>query len=172
MPEPADKQLAGRLRLTRRKLLLLAPVAILSGFLGISTWRTDKTLTAFVDTLLPADEYGPAASATGAVQVLQSAFSGSLARNAELRILVLWLDVAAGGSFAGADPETRFQVVDRLDQRSEHTTSWKIYRRARSSVMLHYFGSAERVLAMGLPGAPQPDGYDTPHLPWTGAGRD
>ncbi|MEO1160152.1 MAG: hypothetical protein AAFW74_06800 [Pseudomonadota bacterium] len=172
MPEPADKPQAGRLRLTRRKLLLLAPVAVVAGFLGVSTWRTDKTLTAFVDTLLPADQYGPAASATGAVQTLQSAFSGSMFRNVELRILTLWLDVAAGGSFASADPATRFQVVDRLDRQSEHATSWKIYRRARASVMMHYFGSAERALAMGLPGAPQPDGYEAPHLPWTDAGRD
>ncbi len=172
MPDPANKPQAGSLRLTRRKLLLLAPVAIASGFLGISTWRTEKTLTAFVDTLLPADEYGPAASATGAVPILQSAFSRSLLRNAELRILTFWLDVAAGGSFAGADPATRFQVVDQLDRQSEHATSWKIYRRARSSVMKHYFGSAERVVAMGLPGAPQPGGYEAPHLPWTGAGRD
>lgn len=172
MPETANRSRRDGFRLTRRKLLLLAPAAIVSGFLGFSTLRMENTLEAFVDTLLPADEFGPAASTTGSVKVLQAAFSGTLLRRMELRILTVWLDIAAGGSFSGADPATRFRVVDRLDRQSEHTTSWKIYRRARTSVMTHYFGSAQRVLAMGLPGAPQPDGYEAPQLPWAGAGRD
>ena len=172
MPETANKPQRDGFRLTRRKLLLLAPAAIVCGFLGVSTLRTEKTLKAFVDTLLPADEFGPAASATGAVQILQSAFSRSLLRKAELRLLMVRLDIAAGGSFAGADPAIRLRIVDRLGRQSEHTTSWKIYRRARSSVMMHYFGSSARVLAMRLPGSPQPDGHETPHLPWTGARRD
>jgi hypothetical protein len=150
--------------LTRRRFLLMVPVLAMSAMAGYSVWRTDETITAFVDTLLPEDELGPAASATGAVEVVQGTFSGSTLRQAELRLLAAWLDFASGGSFAGASPERRHEVVEKLDGLSEDTVRWKIYRRARGAVMLHYFTDAKRAMAMGLPGAPQPDGYPQAHL--------
>ncbi len=150
--------------LSRRRFLLLIPVLALAGMAGLSTWRNEATLTAFVDTLLPEDELGPSASSTGAVDVLKSTFGGSAIRQAELRLLTAWLDLASGGSFASAAPERRHAVVSTLDRLHENAVRWKIYRRARGAVMVHYFSSAERVMAMGLPGAPQPGGYPDAHV--------
>lgn len=150
--------------LSRRRFLLLVPVLALAGLAGLSAWRNEATLTAFVDTLLPEDELGPSASSTGAVDVLKSSFGGSAIRQAELRLLAAWLDLASDGSFAGATPERRNAVVGTLDRLDENTVRWKIYRRARGAVMLHYFSSAERAMAMGLPGPPQPGGYPDAHL--------
>lgn len=154
----------GPIILTRRRFLLIIPVLAMSALAGYSVWRTDATITAFVDTLLPEDELGPAASSTGAVEIVQRTFSGSIVREAELRVLAAWLDFASGGSFAGASPQRRNEVVARLDQLNENTVRWKIYRRARGAVMLHYFADAGRAVAMGLPGAPQPNGYPNAHL--------
>ena len=150
--------------LSRRRFLLLIPVLALAGLAGLSSWRNEDTLTAFVDTLLPDDEYGPSASSIGAVDALKSTFGGSSIRQAELRLLAVWLDLASGRSFSGSSPERRHAVVSKLDRLHESTIRWKIYRRARGAVMLHYFSSAERVMALGLPGAPQPDGYPDAHL--------
>lgn len=152
--------------ITRRKLILLFIAAIVLVLPFSRLLRSGDTLTAFVDTLLPEDEFGPAASSTGAVERLSLAFSGTLERQAELMLLVAWLNVSAGGIFANADDSAKFQVVESLDRLPTTSVRWGIYRRARASVMWHYFGSAERCIAMGLPGAPQPEGYPDAHLPW------
>lgn len=144
--------------LTRRRFLLLVPVLAIAGLAGLSVWRNEATLAAFVDTLLPEDELGPAASSTGAVDAVRRAFDGTHIRQAELQLLTAWLDLAGGGSFAGSSPERRHDIVQSLDRLHEDTIRWKIYRRARGAVMLHYYSSAERAIAAGLPGAPQPGG--------------
>lgn len=152
--------------ITRRKVILIVIAAIVLVLPISRLLRPGDTLTAFVDTLLPEDEFGPAASSTGAVEQLRFAFSESLNREAELMLLVAWLNVSAGGLFANANDSTRYKVVESLDRLPTTTVRWGIYRRARASVMRHYFGSAERCTKMGLPGAPQPEGYPDAHLPW------
>ncbi len=171
MPDTTQPKTARRSILTRRKLLIFAPVAAVVALAGIAATNPRSTLQAFVDTLLPADEFGPAASATGVVEVLESTFSGSWKRWVELRKLTIWLNVSSGGVFANADASVRNEVVATLDKLSETSARWKTYNRARRTVMRHYFGNAERALAMGLPGAPQPVGYPNAHLPWERPGR-
>lgn len=171
MPDTESSKTAGRSILTRRRFLVLVPVAALASLVGISATNPRSTLVAFTDTLLPADEFGPAASTTGAVGALQATFSGSFVRQTELRLLTAWLNIASGGVFASADAGVRNDVVAGLDKLEATTVRWKIYNRARRAVMRHYFANAERTLAMGLPGAPQPDGYPNAHLPWRGVGR-
>jgi len=152
--------------LSRRQFLLTAPIALLAGVVGWSFSTGDKTVKAFVDTLLPADELGPAASEVGGVEALKAEFDHSMLRRGELQLLMSWLDLNAGGSFASATADRQFEIVTALDALSEETVRWKIHRRARGAVMWHYFSSAERTMALGLPGAPQPDGYPDAHLPW------
>jgi hypothetical protein len=152
--------------ITRRKLILIM-IAVFVLVLPLSRLlKSRDSLTAFVDTLLPQDEFGPAASSTGAVEQLMNTFSGSVIRQAELMLLIAWLNIDARGSFANASESARHQVVESIDQLPATTIRWRIYRRARASVMRHYFGSAERCTQMGLPGAPQPEGYPDAHLPW------
>ncbi len=171
MPDSERATSVKRPLLTRRRFLVLVPVAALASLAGISATSPRSTLVAFADTLLPADEFGPAASTTGAVEALEATFSGSYVRRAEIRLLSAWLNIASGGSFAGADTGVRNDVVAGLDKLAETTVRWKTYNRARASVMRHYFSNAERALAMGLPGAPQPAGYPDAHLPWKGVER-
>ena len=120
--------------LSRRRFLLLVPVLAVAGFAGPSVWRSEATLAAFVDTLLPEDELGPAASSTGAVDAVRRAFDGTHIRQAELKLLTAWLDLAGGGSFAGSSPGRRHEIVQSLDRLHEDTIRWKIYRRARGAV--------------------------------------
>lgn len=171
MPDKEQPMTARRSILTRRKFLIFVPVAVIATLAGVAATRPRSTLQAFVDTLLPADEFGPAASATGAVEALESTFSGSWKRWVELRKLTIWLNISCGGFFANADASVRNEVVAKLDRLTETSDWWKIYNRARRTVMRHYFGNAERALAMGLPGAPQPVGYPNAHLPWKASER-
>jgi hypothetical protein len=166
MPDREQAKVARQSTLTRRKFIVLSPVAVFAIFTGIVATNPRSTLQAFVDTLLPADEFGPAASATGTVEALEATFSGSWGRWAELKKLTIWLNISSGGIFANADANVRNEVVARLDRLTETSARWKTYNRARRAVMRHYFGNAERALAMGLPGAPQPHGYPDAHLPW------
>ena len=155
-------------RLTRRGFLVLLPVATLLAVIGISQSRLTDTLSALADTILPADEFGPAASQTGAVDAIKSGFAGRAYGAAELRLLVCWLDLCSFGSFANASQERRNRIVEQVSQLAPGTLRWRTYNRARAMVMRHYFGSARRCMAMGLPGPPQPAGHDNPHLPWQG----
>ena len=166
MPDGVQEKSGKSSILTRRNFLILAPVAVLATLAGVTASNPRSTLEAFVDTLLPADEFGPAASDTGAVAVVESTFSGSWKRWLELRKLTIWLNYSAGGIFANADAGVRDAVLAKLDRLPETSARWKTYNRARRSVMRHYFGNAERAVAMGLPGAPQPLGYPDAHLPW------
>lgn len=166
MPDETQERAARHSLLTRRSFIILAPAAVLAALAGVTASNPRSTLQAFTDTLLPADEFGPAASATGAVGVLESTFAGSWKRWLELRKLTIWLNYSAGGIFANADASVRDAVLAKLDGLPETSARWKTYNRARRSVMRHYFGNAERAMAMGLPGAPQPVGYPDAHLPW------
>lgn len=164
MPDTEPAKAVRQSLLTRRSVLILVPLAVLATLAGVTASRPRSTLQAFVDTLLPADEFGPAASDTGAVEALESAFSGSWGKWADLRKLMIWLNVSSGGIFANADANIRNDVVARLEDLPATSARWKNYNRARRTVMRHYFGNTERTLAMGLPGAPQPVGYPDAHL--------
>jgi len=166
MPDRTQDKSGRRSILTRRNFLILAPVVVLTTLAGVTASNPRSTLQAFVDTLLPADEFGPAASETGAVAVVESTFSGSWTKWFELRKLTIWLNYSAGGIFANTDASFRDAVIAKLDGLPDTSARWRTYNRARSAVMRHYFGNAGRTLAMGLPGAPQPVGYPEAHLPW------
>lgn len=166
MPDGTQERAARRSILTRRNFIILAPVTVLAALAGVTASNPRSALQAFADTLLPADDFGPAASDTGAVAVLESTFSGSWKKWLELRKFTIWLNYSAGGIFASADASVRDAVLAKLDRLPETSAWWKTYNRARGAVMRHYFGNAERAMAMGLPGAPQPVGYPDAHLPW------
>ena len=165
----ASKQPFGRSSVSRRAFLLLLPLAAIVAAVGLKQARLKETLAALADTILPADEFGPAASQTGAVEAITSGFQARAYGEAELRLLAGWLDVSAFGSFANATPERRNQILKQVSELAPRTLRWRTYNRARSVVMRHYFGSAARCMAMGLPGPPQPGGHETPHLPWRGS---
>lgn len=167
MPRPPEST-AG-VYLTRRKLLLVGLGLMVLAWPVFKLMSGSRTLIAFADTLLPEDEFGPAASATGAVEKIEQRFSGSAIRRAELQLLIIWLNLAAWGSFADASQSTRDTIVELLDQLPVNSVRWKIYRRARESAVRHYFGSAKRAQAMGLSGAPQPEGFPDAHRPWHGS---
>lgn len=167
MPEDDTRPEAGSAPLlTRRKFLLLGPVLVAAGWLGYTATQRNETLVAFVDTLLPEDEFGPAGSQVGAVEALHARFSGKPIRQGELHLLAGWLNLAAFGSFVAASPERRHAIVERIDRLPETDVRWKIYRRARGAVMYKYFSSASRAEAMGLSGAPQPGGFPDAHKPY------
>jgi len=157
---------SGMRKFTRRAFLLFLPVAAVFAALGVNQGQLHQTLKALADTILPADEYGPAASETGAVDNIRSGFQARAYGEAELQLLAGWLDLCAFGSFAQATLATRNRIVAQLSQLSPRTLRWRTYNRARSLVMRHYFGSAARCMAMGLPGPPQPAGHEDPHLSW------
>lgn len=163
MPRSSDSS-AG-VHLTRRKLLLAGLALMVLAWPVSRLMSRTHTLTAFADTLLPEDEFGPAASATGAVEKIEQRFSVSTLRKTELQLLMIWLNLAAWGSFADASQSRRNTIVEQLDRLPESSVRWKIYRRARESAVRHYFASARRVQAMGLTGAPQPEGFPDAHRP-------
>lgn len=124
------------------------------------------TLKALVDTIIPADEFGPAASQTGAVEHLCSAMKGRISSRIQIRAAIAWLNWQAGGSFAMASAKTKIQIVTELAQSPSGSNERRFYDWVRGQTMLHYYGSAARAQALGFVGAPQPTGHPDAWLPW------
>jgi hypothetical protein len=159
-------------RLTRRAFLVAGGVVAAGIGLYVGTPSLHGTLTAFVDTLIPEDEFGPSASQTGVVDVLEGALEGNRKRRFQVAMTLAWLNMRARGSFAGADLEVRNALVAEMAAMPRRTWRRDTYMYVRERAMLHYYGDASRALALGFVGPPQPYGHEAPWAPWAGVGKD
>jgi hypothetical protein len=157
---------AGGSRISRRIFVLggaavVCGVAVVSGALILQ-----PGLKAVVDTIIPADEFGPAASETGATEAIWAAIEGRPLDQIRLRMALAWLNLRAGGSFALASEATRNAVLRELAGRPIDDPRRRFFDRIRKLTMRHYYGSAARAEALGFVGAPQPTGYPDAAMPW------
>lgn len=141
--------------------LIAIGVAAVSGALLLQ-----PSLKAVVDTIIPADRFGPAASETGAVDAVWSAIEGRPLDRIRLRMALAWLNLRAGGSFAAASEATRNALLNELAARPIGDPRRRFFERIRMLTMQHYYGSAARAQALGFVGAPQPKGYPDAAAPW------
>ena len=158
--------------ITRRKLLLLGGVAIVSFLLGGALFTRRGTLEAFLDTLIPRDEFGPSATDVGLTESIQEVADRNLSRKLELEIALAWLNLQAGGDFASKPEHERNAIVSRLASADRHTVLGRAYYYVRTPCMRLYYGNAERARQLGFVSAPQPEGYLDPAQAWAGVTGD
>lgn len=153
--------------LTRRQLLIGSLLAwlpakpILAVSLQVSSAASlEGTLAAFVDTLLPEDQYGPSASTIGVPLALLTE-----AKTApQLRQLIekgcLWLDQQSAGNFARLPPPYKAQLISWMaTQASPHKIPGLFYRHLRHLAVSHYYANPSVQTTLGLTHPPQPLGY-------------
>lgn len=119
-------------------------------------------LDAFLDTLLPADAFGPAASDIGIGQAL----IGFASEETDFRRLIAlgtqWLDALDVRPFADLPATTREDVLRFLQGADIDEIPGRFYRVVRQAAMELYHARADTITGLPLKPAPQPEGYPPP----------
>jgi len=122
----------------------------------------DRALIAFLDTLLPADDLGPAASALGIDRdILSFAPDGS-----DLHRLIAmgtgWLDGLDARAFADLPAPVRHDVLRYMEQADRAAVPGRFFLVLRQFAMELYHARADTVADLPINPAPQPEGYPPP----------
>jgi hypothetical protein len=119
-------------------------------------------LASFLDTLLPADGFGPAASTLGIdAEILGYAPDGS-----DLdRLIALgtgWLDGLDARPFADLPTTTRDDVLRFMERADRAQVPGRFFAVLRQFAMELYHARPETIAGLPLNPAPQPEGYPPP----------
>jgi hypothetical protein len=159
-PFSIDRRRAVR-RVALAGVFACSDIAALAAGLGADAGadRIVRVFTAYCDTLVPADELTPAASALG----VPGAILGDVRGNALAERLVAagcdWLDAACAGDFASAVELTRVAAVERMQAMPWESPAGRFHAVMRNTVLADYYvqPAAWRGLALDRP--PQPLGF-------------
>ena len=129
----------------------------------------ERTLAAYLDTLIPADQEDPGAIALG----VPARLSAAAASNAEYAGLLeqfgRWLDerARATGSHAFGDLEIgeREAIVRAAESADPTSLPYRAFQRTRQDAFAHYYADARSWPGIGYHGPPQPDGFRDYNLP-------
>ena len=156
------------LSISRRRVLMSALAASLSApaiaqQLGASKGQIDaKTLAAYVDVLLPADQYSPAASALE-IQDDIIGFAQQLPQFNQLLILgTEWLNQTGQGPFHTLSLSDQGRVVDWMRAADRNFIPGRFFLLVRLTGVEFYFSRPEAVAGFDVNPAPQPAGYPPP----------
>jgi hypothetical protein len=163
---------------SRRTLLLHIPV-VLAGpiaargasatqFLPAPTAATElaacaPTLTAFIDTLLPAHGASPAASELGVARHMLAAASRQEPYARLMQDGCAWLDAAAradgGARFADLDEAVREAIVTAAEQDRSGGAITQFFFNAHRHALELFYSHPKAWPALDYPGPPQPVGF-------------
>lgn len=122
----------------------------------------DRALTAFLDTLLPADDFGPAASTVG----IDDDILGFAPDGSDLHRLIAlgtgWLDGLDARAFADLPEPVRHDVLRYMQQADRAEVPGRFFFVMRQFAMELYHARAGTVADLPLNPAPQPEGYPPP----------
>lgn len=121
------------------------------------------TLTAYLDTLIPAEGEAPSASAVG----VDSQFAIAASRDSRFAALLesgtRWLDQRAresgGGTFASLAEERRAAIVGMADAADRSTLERQFFDLTRREAFRIYYADARTWPSIGYDGPPQPRGF-------------
>lgn len=118
-----------------------------------------RTLNAFLDVLIPADELSPSASALGiAERILDEAKDEALFMRL-IRVVVAWLDNSANKDFAALDEKRKVAIVEWMAAAPWESPQRRFFEIMRDRAMWFYYGHAESWGGLPLNAPPQPAGY-------------
>jgi hypothetical protein len=165
------------LRLTRRALSFMAGCAGIAagaplpvGMAADAATGTDsdmvRTFSAFLDTLIPADDHGPAATSIG----VDSRILAWVMRSGQdvlwLRFMAngcAWLDTQArsaiGDGFADASEAARAAIVERMAVSEKNTIERAFFDTWRRHAMRLYYANPTSWERLPISTPPQPVGY-------------
>ena len=123
-----------------------------------------RTLDAYADILLPADDRSPAASQLGvAAEIIDLAADAALFR----RLLTLgtqWLNETGPARFHDLGPDEQTRVVNWMSRSDFAQFPGRFHHLMRMTAVEIYYSRTEALAGFPLNAAPQPRGYPPP---WT-----
>ena len=121
------------------------------------------TFSAYVDTIIPADEYTPAPSGLNIPAEMLTRARRLRTYQRLLRLGCRWLDQsarAAGGErFANLDDSRREKIVEQTARPDAEKLPAVLYRVVRIHSMTLYYSRAAGWTGLNYNGPPQPDGF-------------
>lgn len=140
-------------------LLLRYPPVV---FAGPGRQDHEKILTAFLDTLMPADET-PAASELRIDQTLLQKSDGDRQYRRLLRHGCNWLEKTARqqyrAGFAALSEQQRVRIVELMEQARSRSIARVFFNRVRTDLFEHYYSHPDSWKGLGIDRPPQPEGY-------------
>ena len=129
----------------------------------------DPDLAIYLDTLLPADDASPSASAIGVPERLLA----KAGENGRYRRLLIrgarWLDREArrlgAENFAALADDGRELIVARAARAPANTLERIFFEHTRADAFTHYYADPATWNALGYQHSPQPLGFVDHHLP-------
>ena len=123
------------------------------------TGGAPAAFAAFLDTLLPRDRFGPAASELDLVDPAWNGLATLASDRRFLRHACQWLDQQADRPFAELDPTLRHRLVTWMAEQPAGEAPALFYARVRDRAVMLYFRHPEIQARLGMPHPPQPRGY-------------
>jgi len=121
-----------------------------------------SALNGFLDTLLPADDLGPAASDIGIGEDLLGFATEGSDFHRLMALGTQWLDGLDAQPFADLPAAMRTDVLRFLEAADENEIPGRFYRVVRQSAIELYHARADTIAGLPLNPAPQPEGYPPP----------
>ena len=118
-----------------------------------------EAFQAFLDTLLPADAFGPSASDLGIITPAWTGLTTFGSDRAFMMNALQWLNHQAGGRFADLPPEQRHRLISWMAERPAGEAPSLFYSRVRDRAVMLYYRHPDIQARLGIPHPPQPLGY-------------
>lgn len=159
-------------RFTRRQALALiattlASTAIPAGAVALAAepgaaagaTAVATTFARFCDTLLPADDFSPAASALGVPARILADAEGNALFGRLIEVSIAWLDQAAGGAFDAADASARDAIARTMSELPWEAPPRRFFDLIRDLAMGYYYAQPAAWKGSAITQPPQPFGH-------------
>ena len=114
---------------------------------------------AFCDTLIPADDLSPSASALGVPARILAEAAGRTSLQRLIEFSGAWLDQAAGGDFTSASESLRNDILQAMSVLPWEAPQRRFFDLMRDLVMGYFYSQPEALKGMATDRPPQPAGY-------------
>ncbi|MCG3190760.1 MAG: hypothetical protein LKCHEGNO_03582 [Burkholderiaceae bacterium] len=137
----------------------LADLPALAASTAADRQRIARTFTAFCDTLVPADELTPSASALRVPDTILDNIAGDALAERLLAAGCNWLDAACKGAFAAASEGARIAACEQMQALPWQSPPGRFFQLMRNTVMAEYYVQPASWHGLALTHAPQPLGF-------------
>lgn len=149
----------------KRRSVLMGMLSVgLSSVCGSATADTAPTasLASVVDTLLPADDVSPSASALGVDKDIADFVAENDMMTRLFAAALDWMDHLADRPFHDLTPSQQAEVLSFMESADFNAIPGRFYHILRALAVEFYYAQSEAVAGFPLNPAPQPNGYPPP----------
>jgi hypothetical protein len=138
-------------------------VALVSSpVLGQNATIERETLDVVIDTLLPADDVTPSATALGVSDELMLFAPKGSSLHRLFALGTAWLNTLDERSFAELPSETRQDVLRYMERADYNEVPGRFFQLLRQMSVEIYYAQPQTYVGLSLKPAPQPEGYPPP----------